>query len=74
MAVLQLIGEYMTISPDTIQKLSDLWENCPADLQASLIKKYLDQLKSGRSEDWAVYLANEFCASQVVRLKDLFHH
>ena len=63
----------MTILPDTIQKLSDLWESCPADLQTSLIKKYLDQLNSGHAGDWAEFLADEFCASQLIRLKDLLN-
>jgi hypothetical protein len=61
----------MTIHPDTIQKLTDLWENCPAELQTSLIKKYLDQLNRGHAGDWAEYLADEFCASQITRLRDL---
>ena len=63
----------MTILPDTIQKLSDLWESCPADLQTSLIKKYLDQLNRGHAGDWAEYLADEFCASQLIRLSDLLN-
>ena len=61
----------MTIHPDTIEKLSDLWVNCPVDLQSSLIKKYLEQLNSGHAVDWAEYLADEFCASQLIRLREL---
>ena len=61
----------MTIHPDSIRKLTDLWENCPVDLQSFLIKKYLLQLNSGQVQDWAEYLADEFCDSQRIRLREL---
>ena len=61
----------MTIHPDSIRKLTDLWENCPVALQTSLIKKYLEQLNNGQARDWAEYLADEFCALQLIRLREL---
>ena len=57
--------------PETILKISDLWVNCTADVQMTLISKYLAQLDNGIAAEWADYLANEFCESRMTRPAEL---
>lgn len=57
--------------PETILKITDLWVNCDADVQASLIKKYLALHDSGSALEWAHYLVDEFCESRIARPTDL---
>ena len=58
--------------PETILKITDIWVNCTADVQLSLIRKYLAQLESGIAAEWADYLADEFCESRLIRPAELF--
>lgn len=46
--------------PDTILKVTDIWLNYGVDIQMALIKKFLDRLNNGISEEWAEFLINEF--------------
>ena len=45
--------------PDTILKVTDIWLNCNTDTQMALIKKFLDRLDNGISEEWVDYLIDE---------------
>ena len=60
------------MSPETILKITDIWVNCSADVQLSLIRKYLAQLECGVAAEWADYLAAEFCESRMIRPAELF--
>lgn len=57
--------------PETILKITDIWVNCNADVQARLIQKYLAQFDNGSAIEWAHYLADEFCESRMARPADL---
>ena len=57
--------------PETILKITDIWVNCNADVQARLIQKYLAQFDNGSAIEWAHYLADEFCESRMAHPADL---
>ena len=52
---------------DTIQKITDIWLSCDIDVQMELIRKFLDRLDSGVSEEWAEFLLDELVLMTFIR-------